>query len=266
MGQALDALTPGVKNVLEHPMLVAYSYALMAVAIVVGLPLLLVATVLSIVPLFGQLFARPLLMIPIKTLLLGGMLGLATAGFRGSVELDDLTDTYREHGLSLAGAFAIHEATLVVVGMALGAVMLVFVFGGTMSMSAIDSEAASAGFGVAFVALYVVALLVVVAISVFFQFLDVAVVLGDHGAFDAVEECGRLVRNGPVSVLGYTVLRAVLALVILLPGYVLMLVGIEVAEVITWVGTLVVLLLYPIALAVLMSYHVAYYGHRVKAR
>lgn len=271
MGATIDALSHGVKNVQKNPKLIGYSYVLMFLAFLLAIPLGVVAVILALIPLVGAFFARPLLMIPLKTLMLGGMVGLAGAAFAGSVGLDDLKETYKEHGLSLVAAFAIQELVVVLVSIVIGVVMFIVVFGGSMSMSAMGpsgggSEMAAAGLGVAVIGLYTVALLLLVAVGAFFQFLDVAVVLGDKGPGEAVKECGRLVKNGPLSVAGYTVMRGLLGAVILLPGYVLAIVGSEVFEPLAWVGFVVILLLYPVALAVLMSYHAAYYGHRVKAR
>jgi hypothetical protein len=271
MGATIDALSHGVKNVQENPKLVTYSYVLMMLAFVLAIPLGIFAFVLVLIPVVGAFFARPVMIIPLKTLMLGGMVGLAGAAFAGSVEFEDLTETYKEHGLSLAAAFAIQELVVVLFSFVLVVVLFVVVFGGTMSLSAVGSSAggselAAAGFGIAVIGLYVAALVVLFAITAFFQFLDVAVVLGDHGPGEAVKECWRLVRNGPVSVAGYTLMRGLLGGVILLPGYVLAIVGSEVFEPLTWVGFVVILLLYPVAMAVLMSYHAAYYGHRLKAR
>lgn len=266
MGHAIDALPAGVKNVRSNPSLIGYSFGLLVVSLVVAAPLAVVAVVLSFVPIFGQLLARPLVAIPVKTLLLGGMVGLSGAGFAGSVGVDDLKRTYSEHGVSLAAAFAIYELLLVVVSIALVVVMVVVVLGGTVSATAIQSELAAGGLGVLIVAMYVGVVVLLAVIAAVFQFLDVAVVLGEKSATGAVGECWRLVRNGPLSVAGYTLLRGLVGSLILLPGYVLVLLGEFTVDALTYVGVVVAVLLYPVAFAVLMSYHAAYYGYRVRDR
>lgn len=265
MGYAIQAVPKGANNVKENPVLVGIS-----VAVMIGMiPLLLVggivAIVLSIIPFVGQLLGRVLVMVPLKVLLLGGLVGVAGKGFRGDLSFGDYVTVLRENAGSLAGAYAIYEGLVFALGLAVGMVLIVVAFGGSLAMGAVTESAAMAGFGAGMIVLYVAALALFLVIALVFQFLDVAVVLGDHDATGAFRESWRLVRDAPLSVLGYTLLRGVLGFAILLPGIVITAVGTQTADVLTILGGVVTLLLYPVAFAVVMSYHAAYYGVRLQA-
>lgn len=261
MGYALDALPMGVKNVQRNPILVAISIAVG----VATLPVLLVAAALIIIPLVGPVFTRIVIAGAIKPLLIGGIVGVAGAGFATSVGFGDYLDTVKENFVSLAGTFLLYEVGVFVFSIVLVAVMLFTgLLGSFAGAAAGESALASTGMGLGIVATYLLGLLAIVTYAVVFQFLDVAVVLGDHGATAAFGKSWQLVREAPLSVLGYTVLRGLLGTFILLPGYVITIVGVQTSDVVMWVGLGITLLLYPVAFAVLMSYHAAYYGLRIK--
>jgi len=267
MGDAIEALSMGLNNVRKNPLLIAISYVLFLASI----PLLIVggiiAFVLAFIPIIGQLVARLLIAVPVKLLFFGGMVGVAGKAFGGDLSLKDFTAVVKNNAKSLGGAYAIYEAIVFVVGLVVGLVMLFVVFGGSLAVGSVSdpSSGLAAGLGAGIVVMYALALLVILAIAVVFQFLDVAVVLGDHDATGAFTESIRLVREAPLSVLGYSVLRFLLGAAIVLPGVVVAAAGSQVADVLGVVGGLITLLLYPVAFAVVMSYHAAYYGKRLQA-
>lgn len=265
MGAAIQALPKGVKNVMQNPVLIGISIA----AMVAMIPLLvvggIVALVLSLVPIVGQLAARVLVAVPLKVLLLGGLVGAAGKGFRGDLSFGDYLTVVKENARSLGGAYAIYEGGIFILGLALGVVMLFVVFGGSLAMGAMTDPGTMAGFGAGMIVLYLIAIALFLAVAVVFQFLDVAVVLGDHDATGAFGESWRLVRDAPLSVLGYTLLRGLLGFAIVLPGILITVAATQVADALAVVGGVVTLLLYPVAFAVVMSYHAAYYGVRLQA-
>lgn len=266
MGHAIDALPKGIANVRRNPKLVVISFAVLVAMIPLGIVGGIVGFVLSLIPLVGQLLARLVVMVPMKVLVLGGLVGAAGAGFAGSVAFGDYTDAVGGNARSLFGAFAIYELLLAVLSLGFATLFVfVFGFGSALAGAAGEGSVATAGLGAGMLAAIAVAVLLLVVYAVVFQFLDVAVVLGDHDATGAFGESLDLVRGAPLSVLGYTVLRAVLFAAILLPGVVVTVAGAQVADVLVWVGAGITLLLYPVALAVVVSYHAAYYGVRLQA-
>lgn len=262
MGAAIDALPRGVKNVQRNPMLVVITVAIG----IASLPVLLVAALLGIIPLVGPIVSRVVVAGAVKPLLIGGIVGVAGAGFAGSVGFGDYLDTVKEDFVTLAGTYLLYEIGVFVFGLLLVVVMLFTgLMGSFAGAAAGESSLASAGVGLGIVAVYVVGLVLILAYAVVFQFLDVAVVLGDNGVTDAFRESWRLVREAPLSVAGYTVLRGLLGAAILLPGYVIVIAGLQTSDAVMWAGLAVTLLLYPVAFAVVMSYHAAYYGVRLRS-
>lgn len=265
MGHAVDALGDGLRNLAGNPMLVVIAYVVSAVTVPVFLVVALAGFVLAFVPIVGQLLAYLLFAATVKPLLLGGVLGPAGDGVAGEVELRDAGRAVAEHFPSLAGAFSIYELIRFAVSLVLGVVLLVVLLVGSVGSLALDDPAtAFAGLGVVLVVGYALALLVVLGLAVVFQFVDAAVVLGDASASDALRESWGLAREAPLSVLGYAVLRVLVAGLVVLPGLVLAVAGSRFGDAFAWAGLGVTLLLSPVALAVVMSYHAAYYGHRIR--
>lgn len=267
MGYAIESLGDGVRNVLGNPTIVALTFGLVVVLAPLAAVIGVLALVLSFVPVVGQALGQLLFAVTVKPLLLGGVLGMVGSGFAGSVGLGDLLEGITENFPSLAGGFALFELVRYAVGLVLGIVAFVLVFAGSLGSAAVDSSGtATAGVGALVLVLAALAVAVVVALYVVFQFVDVAIVLGEEGAVSGLVESYRLFRSAPLSVLGYSVLRVLLAVAIVLPGYVLAFLGAEYGELLTYAGVALLVLLTPVALAASLSYHAAYYGHRIRAR
>lgn len=266
MGHAIDALPQGVRNVNDNPMLIGIAIAVMVAMIPIGIVGGIIWIVLAFVPIIGPVLARFIVAIPIKILVLGGMVGAAGAGFTGGVSFGDYADSVRDNFGSLFGAYALYEVIVLAIGIVV-AVVALFVFGlGSMLTSPASGDPmATASLGLGIIALYVGVIVLLLVVAIVFQFLDVAVVLGDHSGVDAFKESWRLTREAPLSVLGYSILRMLLGTAILLPGYVVMIGGSMVSDVLIWVGVVITIILYPVAFAVVMSYHAAYYGVRLRA-
>lgn len=266
MGYAIDALPMGVRNVRKNPKLIGISYALVIVMIPLAIVGAIIAVLLSFIPILGPVLARLVVGIPLKILILGGMVGAAGAGFAGSVSFGDYLDSVKDNFTSLFGAFALFEVIIfaITIGVVIVA-LFVLGFGSLLGSTTSRAPMASAGLGLGVVALYFGTIVLVLTIAMVFQFLDVAVVLGDHGAVDAFKESWRLTREAPLSVFGYSIMRGLLGGIVVLPGWVLVIAGTHVSDVVMYVGFVITLLLYPVAFAVVMSYHAAYYGVRLKA-
>lgn len=277
MGPAIDALVDGAGNVQRNPKLVGISFALF----VLSLPLVLVGAVLGIVvsfvPVVGPLLLQVVGAAVLKPLFLGGVVGVAAAGLDGPVAVRDYTDTLGEHFLSLAGAYALYELLKFVVSVfvaILVVVLVAVVLGLEVAADAVagdpvNTAALTEASLVVLVGVLLVAAGLFLAVAVVFQFVDVAVVVGDEDAFGALRESWALAREAPLDVLAYSVLRVVVGVAVLLPALVLAVIAAELAGPGTDVAGLLGLasfglsvLLAPVAFAVVVSYHAAYYDRR----
>lgn len=268
MGATINGLTDGLENLWDNPKILLFTYLFAAAMIPVLLVLGVVWVIFAIIPLIGPLLTRLLTAGLIKPIVVGGLLGLAGAGFTGTVSLSSLKEGITENFISLAGVFLLKELFLFVFSIL--AVIVLFMVGGLgpallgAAMQNPESASAVAGGGMVLVfGLLLVFALVIVLLYVIFQFADVAVVLTDHGVVDAYKKSWSLVKDGPLSVLGYTVMRGILASVFFIPAFVSFVLVEPVSEVFLWIGIALYVLALPAAAAASFSYHAAYYGHRI---
>ena len=255
MGDATAAAAAGVRNVVRNPVVVGVTAAVLVALVPVAGALGLLGLGLTLI-VVGPLVLKLLGGVVLKPLLFGGIAGVADAGFDGETGVAAYTGTLSEHYLSLAGAYGLYEVVVLVTGVALGVVVgLVAWATSSLGGAAIDGELlaiVAAGLGG----------LVLAALAVAFQFVDVAVVVGGVGALDAVRTSVRLTVEDPLGVLWYTAVRLLLAGVVVLPGAVIGLVAGRVDPRLAYAGLAVGALLLPVAVAAVTATHVAYYRRR----
>lgn len=271
MGAAIDSLGPGLRITRENPLYVV----VVLVGVVIGA---VVGAVLGFIPLIGPI-VNSVLVSPAFTAVL---LGMAFAGLvTGDATIGAGFESLKSNYLSLAGAYALFMAGIlgvVVVVIVVPAVVGTFVLGiGGAATSAAgtaatgDPEAlrglALASGGLLLVLLF---LLVVVGIVVAlaFQFFGVAVVVGGESAVSSFRASWAVFRYAPASVVGYSLLRAGIAVASFLVVGVAYAVGMVAAD---WtvgavLGVLVAILVLPFTYAFLLAYHVAYYDERMGNR
>lgn len=223
-----------------------------------------VGGLLSLIPLLGPMVVN----IVVTPIALAGMVAMANAAADDSASFGDFTGGISDHSITLMGAYAL----LFVVQMGVGIVFvvaMVFVGFGVLSAGAAsgDPGATFGALGGTILLVMAVVALVALAVFVFTQFLDVAVVVGDADATGSFSESIDLVTSGPLSVVGYSLLRGVVALVgVGLPfavGAVVILWGIEGGRtLVSLLGLAVVVLAAPFGFAFMYCYHVAYYRRR----
>lgn len=239
------------------PQLVVVTAGVLVVLVPVIGVLAVVSAVLSLVAVGPVVFLFAAAML-VNSILFGGIGGIAAAALDERASLSDTTDTLRDgRGLSLAGATALELIVLAVVGLAVALLWLVV-------------RSGLRPFGIAAVALVTDAatlLGAVLAVTIVFalQFVDVAAVLDDASANEALIRSYRLSLARPVEVAGYTVLRVGLVGVTLLPGVVLVVAAEDLTGPLGGVGTvglLATVLLLPVGLAAAITTHVAYYRRR----
>ncbi|PSP96522.1 hypothetical protein BRC84_01570 [Halobacteriales archaeon QS_1_68_44] len=189
----------------------------------------LVGVAFSLIPLIGGIIFQ-VLILPVG---LAGIVSMTDAGTDEGASLGDFTGGISDHAGSMIGAFGLMFLIQLATALAL-VVVLVFVIGFSIVGAAAESDpgAAFAGIGLLTGLVLLAVLLVVLVLQLVQQFLDVAVVVGGEDAAGALSEAASLVTGGPLSV------------ALLVPAVLLMLVA------------------FPLGVALGFAYHVAYYRER----
>ncbi|WP_254838254.1 hypothetical protein [Natronomonas marina] len=208
MGAALDAVGDVGTALKQGPLLIV-------AAAIAGI-ILLLGALITFVPLVGQI-VYSIIVVP---LVLVGLVAMANAAIDDRAGLDEFTDGIGEYGSDAIGAYAI---LFVIQFAAVFALLVVALVAGIGVFSAIGAagsgdpgsglDAVAGGGLLVFGVILVVGFLVTLLLGLVQNFLDVAVVIGGHGGTDAVRESAALVRDGPLSTIGYLLVRAAVTLV-----------------------------------------------------
>lgn len=261
MGAAIDALGDSIGISTRNPNLVLGGVVAMILLFGVG-------GVLSLIPFVGPMVTN----VVIAPVALAGMVAMADAAATDSASFGDFTGGIGDHSVTLMGAFAL----LFVIQMGIGILFVVaFFFVGFSAFAAGagtgtgggDPGAMLGALGGTMLLVFALAMLVAVAVALVTQFLDVAVVVGDADATGSFGEAIDLVTSGPLSVLGYSILRGLLGVIVIgIPiavGIVAVVYGSDGGGTLPIaLGLLVVVLAIPVGFAFLFAYHVAYYRRR----
>lgn len=265
MGAALDAIGDVGTALLQGPLLVVGA----AIAGVI----LLLGALITFIPLVGQL-VYSIIIVP---LVLVGLVAMADAAIEEGAGLGTFFDGIGDHGSDAIGAYAI---LFVIQFAALFVLIIVALVAGIGVFSAIEAGTAgdpgsglgaAAGGGLLVVGvLVIVGVLAALVLGLIQNFLDVAVVIGGESGMDAVRESAALVRDGPLSTLGYLVVRSVVTVVAgILPfavfGVGLVLIGGGSDGSLAGLGGVLILLgvvLLPVPVAASFAYHAGYYRRR----
>ena len=272
MGAAIDAIGDAGAALRRNP-------NVLLGAVGSGL-VLFVGLVVVLVPILGG-FVYGIVVVPAA---LVGLVAMCDAAVEGSTSLGDFTDGIERHGASAVVAYGVWTLLQFAVVIALVVVAVLagvglFAAGGVASGE--PTPGALAGTSATVALLFLVFFLVAFVLGVVQQFLDVAVVLGADGGVDAVKEAVAVVRDGPLSTLGYLLVRSVLTFLGALPTVVFAVAAVAVggASVAAGVGDaapgtvaaggvlaaalgVLAVVLLPLAFAVSFAYHVAYYRRR----
>lgn len=268
MGAAIDSLGTGFEVTRRNPLYVV----VVLVGVVIGA---VIGAVLGFIPLIGPI-ANSVLVSPAFTAVL---LGMAFAGLvTGDATVGAGFESLKANYLSLAGAYALFLAGIlaativfVVVPAVIGAFVLGLGGAGTASAAAADPTAAQS-MALASSGLFLLVLVLVVAVGVVaalaFQFFGVAVVVGGESAASSFRASWQVFRGAPASVVGYTLLRAAIAVAAFLVVGAAYAAGMVAAD---WtmgavLGVVAAVLVLPFTYAFLLAYHVAYYDERMGNR
>ena len=197
MGPALNSLR-SIRRLADR------TPATLAVVGALGMVALVAPTVISVVPLVGWILGIPVLAFGLGAAYAVADHGLSTRSLSTEVGVNLIRDRW----LSLLGAYALLVVLWLAAFFVLFALMVVLVIAGTLVSStvALPEIATAATFG----------LLLVLFGGVYFccamvaQFLFPAVAVKGDPAIDAVKVAIHVVRDAPVSVAGFTVIRVVL--------------------------------------------------------
>jgi hypothetical protein len=257
MGAALSAVPRAFGIVRSNPILLVGAVLFGVIG--------LVGAVLSIIPLLGVVLAQ-VLVLPVALVGLTEMTDSAAADDDAS--LGDFAHGIADNAASAIGAFALLFGAQLAIGITL-TLAIVFIVGVSVTGAGPGTDPTSTltGGGAIGALLFLVLIVALVTLALVQQFLDVAVVVGDRGAVAALGEAKDILVEGPLSVLGYALLRF---------GIILVAVGIPAAAAagvgavgagresggLLAIAAVVLLLAGPVAIAVATAYHVAYYRTR----
>lgn len=227
MGHAIDALTDVPVFVRHNPVIPGMAWVAAIVSAGLG-------AALAFVP--GGRIVNALLVTPF---FVAGMLALVWAGRDGSAEVGDFLAGVREHYVTLVAAYAISAALYV--GLLFEA-MAVMVAAATVAVAglALGSGAGSpapgtgttapgsggaiggagapelfASFGIAIFVGLAILIGVAFVLAAILGLVDVAVVVGEESVLSAIGLAWVLFREEPLSVVGYTLLRGIIGIVLL---------------------------------------------------
>ena len=259
MGAAISALPRAVGIVKRNPILLLG-------AVVFGL-IALVGVAVSIIPLIGTIIFQ-VLILPVG---LAGIVAMTDAGTaREDTSLGEFTGGISNYAGSMIGAYGLMFLIQAAAGIAL-LIVLVFVLGVGLFSAGMgtgsEPGAFLAGVGLLTGLVLLVVFLLLLVLGLIQQFLDVAVVVGGEDATGALSEATSLITGGPLSVLGYSILRfVVLGVAIggpLVLAFVIAGAGFEQNTSAALVPAVLLLLVaFPLGTALGFAYHVAYYRER----
>jgi hypothetical protein len=283
MGAATDALGDGISAVASAPKLIVAAYFTFAVGGLAAVVML----VLSIIPILGQLaggFGIQAVVIPLG---LAGLLTMADAVRDGGTRFGNYADGIRSNAWTLIAAYAIRYAARVVamfvgIGLLLGVTLtlsgpLVRGLYGSIPSEAVGltgNLALLTGANVLVLSLFfLVFFLPFLLLGYVFLFVDVAVVFGDADATGAFRRSWDLVREDPVSSLGYYLLRLLVFVVAFVVPYQigstvgsLAASGVDETVLLSIGGGLAgIVVVGPLGTAVAVAYHAAYFRRRTTA-
>ncbi|WP_302083472.1 hypothetical protein [Salinibaculum rarum] len=254
MGSAIDALDESVQLLTPKIGLVCFGTAVVA---------MIASFVLAFIPIFGSLVAgvvvAPFFLATTVTM----VYKYATDG---SDTLSAWVDGLNDYFLTLFGGYALYQIGMFVITLVFGVILLVIalMMGGLGAMASGTGDAMFTVLGALMLLAMLVIGVVMFAIAMVVQFLDVSIVIEGAEILEAYQRAYEIVRDDPVSTVGYTLLRGMIPAV----GYaVALVVGAGVGYVTdgTWgivVGGVIGFGVVAVASAWVVTYHVAYYMER----
>ncbi|WP_162354538.1 DUF7847 domain-containing protein [Natrialba swarupiae] len=206
MGYAISSLGESIGTVLDEPILIAGIGITWLISTIAYMAL-------TSIPFVGMFLALVVWIVP--AFALAGTLAMAAEGIRGSPSFDHLIEGLEEYWQRMVGAFAVLFVGYMVLMFAITIAIVLLVLFGIVGadLSAGADPAVGSALGIGFVLVMAAIVLVVAAIGIAIQFFDAAIVVGDVGVIDSFKTSLSVARSNPISVVGYTILRGILAYV-----------------------------------------------------
>jgi len=254
MGSAINALGESLDLLRDNPKFTGFTFG-------TALLTMLITVVLAFIPLIGSLLtaviAAPLFLATLTTM----AYRLKTDG---EASTGDWMDGLNDNFLPIAGANAIYQVAVTILTLGL---IFVLAFTSAVGGFAAGSEAPLAtlmALGPIFMLVMFLFMVFMIFVGIVMQFIDVSVVIGDAGVIDSFGHSFNLVKEAPLSTIGYTILRgfvpAVMYAVLFVVYFIItQAVGVEIGVLVAGLLGLVTLLVVP---AWMVLYHVAYYMDR----
>lgn len=265
MGAVLDGLGD-TKTMLAH------NTVLWAGGGILTLVIGVVIFAVNLIPILGSLVT--LFLAPV---LATGLIGLAYAARNGNASIDDFTNSVSENYVTYLAGSVLYGLAVggMVIGFFIVTIFMAFV-GSSSGTASGGSEAMFASMGLVSMLVFVLMVGIMFLLGLAFQFFDVAIVVDDQGPVDAFKRSLSLFKSAPGSVVGYTLMRSLLGVIVMgvpVAGVLLLTIGstyvgdvggIEAAGPIVLVGFAIWgLVVLPIGNVILITYHVAFYNrHR----
>lgn len=254
MGATITALRNSVRTVASQPHIILVTALAFFAALLAG-------TTLSFIPIIGQLIGPP-----ISAALMAGIIGMVgySAFNNRQASIDDYSHSLKSRGTTVFGAVVLEQIAFVMLFLLSAVILFVVGIGGAVLESgASGPDQANAVFGALGTGISLVFLLIFLGVAFLlfvFQFLNAAVVLGNQSIGGAYNTAFGIVKNNPISTLGYTLIRGTLVLSAALFASFILVVTTEFASSgLILVGVIIALGVIASSVTLIYTYHAQYY-------
>lgn len=255
MGPAINALPEAFSIVKRNPILL--------VGAIIFAIIFSIGTVLSLIPVLGVVIVQ-VVIFPIAFI---GFAEMANQAVTDDASLGDFATGIVSNGKNGIGAYGLMFCIQIGVGIVVAVAFAGIIGTAVLGIADAPSSSALSSIGAAAVVAVLLILAVIFLLTVLQQFLDVAVVVGDKDATDAIREAKDILVERPLSVVGYSLLRFSLFFgAIIVPAALAAGVGSlgndAVGGSLMMIVSGLVLVIGPPIVAFIGAYHVAYYRDR----
>lgn len=256
MGATISTFSEAIKTTVSRPSLVLVTAGVLLVGFFASF-------VLGLIPLVGQFIGQAT-----YAVLAGGLIGVIGLGVTGvgTDSVSDFIDTVSDRGVTVFGVALIEGFIFFIFALIL---IVVTVFVGGLGAAVSDPATAQtadeaysvfSGADLAFLFAMLVTFGTLAMVYIVLQFLTASVVLGNKDVGSSFKTSFRIVKENPVSVLGYTLLRfGFVFIVAFLLLTVISIAGVASEGLGILVGFLLALVVVPVVMTFYYAYHTHYY-------
>jgi len=192
-----------------------------------------------------------------------GMVGYSTFNNRRA-SLDDYSQSLKSRGTTVFGAVVLEQIAFVMLFILSVLILFAVGIGGAILESgASGPDQANAVFGALGTGISLIFLLIFLGVSFLlfvFQFLNVSVVLGNQSIGGAYKTAFSIVKNNPISTLGYTLIRGTVTLgAVLFALFILGVTTESASSGLILIGAIITLGVIASSITLMYTYHAHYY-------